>query len=64
VRSQRALLGVVNARFVVHSDDRFLEGRDHLGAVLGYGKAVTTTTMLMSGASSRRGSSLSWCAVI
>jgi hypothetical protein len=42
----------LDARFVVHPGDRRLEGRDDLGAVLGDGKAVTTTT-LISGASSR-----------
>jgi len=38
----------LNAWFVVNPGDRRLEGRDHLGAVLGTGKAVTTTTTLMS----------------
>jgi hypothetical protein len=39
-----------NARFVVDPGGRLLEGRDHPGTMLGMGKAVTTTTMLMSDA--------------
>jgi hypothetical protein len=36
-----------NFRFIVNLRDRCLEGRDHLGAMLGNGKAVTMTTTLM-----------------
>jgi hypothetical protein len=36
----------LNARFAVNPGDRRLEGRDHPGAVLGDGKAVTTTTLI------------------
>ena len=39
----------LDPRFVVNSDDCFLESLDHLGAVLeNWIGAVTTTTMLMS----------------
>jgi hypothetical protein len=53
-----------NARFVMNPGDRRLEGRDHLGTVLGDGKAVTTTTTLIQMPFSRWGSSLPWRAVI
>jgi hypothetical protein len=54
---------VLDARFAVNAGDRCLEDCDHLGAVLGEGKAVTTTTRLISGVSLLKCSCRLWRAL-